>query len=96
MSQPIARYGIISGMIETANNLAKDYAITREECDAYAALSHQRATAAWAAGKFDDELVPVAVPQRKGDPVIFAMTRASARTPPETLARLKPSRKTAW
>lgn len=72
MSQPIARYGVISGMIETANNLARDYGITRQECDAYAALSHQRATAAWAAGKFNDELVPVAVPQRRGDSVIFA------------------------
>ena len=94
MSQPIARYGIISGMIETANNLAKDYDISREACDEYAAMSHQRAAAAWAAGKFDDELVPVAVPQRKGDPLIFAMDegiRADAR--PESLALLKPIEK---
>ena len=72
MSQPIARFGVISGMIETADNLAKDYDISREACDAYAARSHQRATAAWAEGKFDDELVPVAVPQKRGDPVVFA------------------------
>ncbi len=71
MSQPIARYGVISGMIETAENLARDYAISREACDAYAASSHAKATAAWAAGKFDDELVPVAVPQKRGDPIIF-------------------------
>jgi acetyl-CoA C-acetyltransferase len=72
MSQPVERYGVISGMIETAENLAKDYGITREACDAYAARSHQNAAKAWANGVFDDELVPVSVPQRKGDPVIFA------------------------
>ncbi len=71
MSQPIERFGVISGMIETAENLAKDYGITREECDAYAAMSHQRATAAWAEGKFDDELVPIDIPQKKGDPIRF-------------------------
>ena len=94
MSQPIARYGIISGMIETANNLAKDYDISRQACDEYAAMSHQRAAAAWAAGKFDDELVPVAVPQRKGDPLIFAMDEGiRADATPESLALLKPIEK---
>ena len=91
MSQPIERYGIISGMIETANNLANDYDISREACDEYAAMSHQRAAAAWAEGKFADELVPVPVPQRKGDPVIFAQDegiRADATA--ESLALLKP------
>ena len=72
MSQPVERYGVISGMIETAENLAKDYGISREACDAYAARSHQNAAKAWANGLFDDELVPVSVPQRKGDSVIFA------------------------
>ncbi len=71
MSQPIERFGVISGMIETAENLAKDYGITREECDDYAVMSHQRATAAWAEGKFDDELVPIDIPQKKGDPIRF-------------------------
>ncbi|GAN00301.1 acetyl-CoA acetyltransferase [alpha proteobacterium U9-1i] len=72
MSQPISRFGVISGMIETAENLAKDYSISREACDEYAVMSHKRATNAWAEGKFNDELVPVPVPQRKGDPVLFA------------------------
>ncbi|HPG03857.1 MAG: acetyl-CoA C-acetyltransferase [Rhodoblastus sp.] len=72
MSQPIARFGVISGMIETAENLARDYQISREACDAYAVKSHQRATQAWKENRFADELVPVAVPQRKGDPKIFA------------------------
>lgn len=72
MSQPIERFGVISGMIETAENLAKDYGITRAECDDYAVMSHQRATAAWAEGKFEDELVPIDIPQKKGDPIRFA------------------------
>src|SRR5215217_189083 len=71
MSQPISRFGVISGMIETADNLARDWNITREQSDEYAVMSHQRATKAWADGKFDDELVKVAVPQKKGDPVSF-------------------------
>jgi acetyl-CoA C-acetyltransferase len=71
MSQPISRFGVISGMIETADNLARDYQISREACDEYAAASHQRAAAAWKAGKFDAELVEVKVPQKKGDPVVF-------------------------
>jgi acetyl-CoA C-acetyltransferase len=91
MSQPEARFGFISGMIETAENLAKDYGITREAADAYAARSHQRATAAWGAHLFDDELVPVPVPQKKGDPLIFAHDegyRADATA--ESLGKLRP------
>jgi len=72
MSQPVSRFGVISGMIETADNLARDYQISREACDEYAAESHKRAAAAWAAGKFDDEVVPVSVAQKRGDPIIFA------------------------
>ena len=71
MSQPIERFGVISGMIETAENLAKDYGITREQCDAYAVRSHQRATAAWANGLFDNEIVHVPVKQKRGDPLLF-------------------------
>jgi acetyl-CoA C-acetyltransferase len=71
MSQPLSRFGVISGMIETAENLARDYQISREACDAYAARSHQRAAKAWAEGKFEDELVPVAVAQKKGDAIVF-------------------------
>lgn len=71
MSQPVERFGVITGMIETAENLAKDYGITREQADAYAVRSHQRAAAAWAKGLFADELVPVPVPQRKGPALLF-------------------------
>ena len=91
MSQPVERFGVISGMIETAENLAKDYGISREACDAFAARSHQRAAAAWNQHLFDDELVPVSVKQKKGDPLIFAHDegyRADATA--ESLARLRP------
>ena len=71
MSQPVERFGVITGMIETADNLARDYQISREECDDYAAMSHQRAAKAWADNKFGDELVPVSVPQKKGDAILF-------------------------
>ena len=70
-SQPEARFGHISGMIETAENLANEYQITREQADAYAMQSQQRAQAAWDEGKFDNELVTIAVPQKKKDDLIF-------------------------
>ncbi|HBL92364.1 MAG TPA: acetyl-CoA C-acyltransferase [Hyphomonas sp.] len=69
-SQPEDRFGYISGMIETAENLARDYLISREDSDAYAARSHQRAATAWDQGKFEAETVSVEVPQRKGAPII--------------------------
>lgn len=91
MSQPIERFGVISGMIETAENLAKDYNISREASDEYAVMSHQRATAAWAAGKFDEELVPVPVPQRRGDPVVFATDEGVRKDATlESMAALRP------
>jgi len=72
MSQPVERFGVISGMIETAENLARDYDITREQADEYALRSHLNAARAWEEGKFDDHLVPVEVPQRRGEPIRFA------------------------
>ncbi len=65
---PEERFGPISGMIETAENLAREYKITREEQDAFAFQSHKRALAAMESGKFTEEIVPVTVPQRKGEP----------------------------
>ncbi|MEZ5213207.1 acetyl-CoA C-acetyltransferase [Gordonia sp. (in: high G+C Gram-positive bacteria)] len=70
-SQPEARFGRISGMIETAENLANDFGISREQADAYAVRSHQRAAAAWEAGTFADEVIDVVVPQRRDVPTIF-------------------------
>ncbi len=89
-SQPVERFGKISGMIETAENLARDYGITREEADAYAVRSHQRTAAAWAAGRFNDEIVPVQVPQRKGDPVVFSKDEGfRADVTAESLGKLR-------
>ena len=90
-SQPVERFGYISGMIETAENLAREYTISREESDAFAVRSHKRAAEAWAAGKFTREVVPIAVPQKKGNPVTFAQDegiRADASM--ETLGKLRP------
>ncbi len=89
-SQPEWRFGKISGMIETAENLARDYGITRDEADVYAARSHQRAAAAWDAGKFDDEVVPVEVPQRRGEPVVVSRDEGvRPDSTPESLGKLR-------
>jgi acetyl-CoA C-acetyltransferase len=90
-SQPESRFGPISGMIETAENLARQYSISREDADAYAVRSHQRAAAARDAGRFDDEIVPVSVPQRKGEAVEIARDEGiRADAEPTALAKLRP------
>jgi len=90
MSQPPRRFGPISGMIETAENLAADYTISRDAADAFAARSHQRAAAAQASGVFTDEIVAVEVPQRRGDPVIVDGDEGvRPDTTPDNLARLR-------
>ncbi|MCY0149258.1 acetyl-CoA C-acetyltransferase [Hoeflea sp. G2-23] len=90
-SQPVERFGHISGMIETAENLAVDFQISREEADEFAVRSHANATAAWSSGAFDKEVVPVSVPQRRGDPVQFARDEGiRSDTTMESLARLRP------
>ncbi|WP_329410354.1 acetyl-CoA C-acetyltransferase [Nocardia vinacea] len=89
-SQPVERFGPISGMIETAENLAQRYSITREAADEFSARSHQRAATAWESGKFTDEVVPVTVPQRKGDPIEFGRDEGiRADSTPESLGRLR-------
>ncbi len=70
-AQPVERFGYISGMIETAENLAEKYSISREEADEFAVDSQVRAAAAWNDGRFADEVVPVKVPQRRGEAVVF-------------------------
>ncbi|MGO4613657.1 acetyl-CoA C-acetyltransferase [Nocardia sp. 2YAB30] len=66
--------------------------ISREDQDVFAAASHQRAAAAWKNGVFDDEVVPVAVPQRKGDPVLVSSDEGiRADTTVESLAKLRPA-----
>lgn len=76
----------------TAENLAKKYDISREEQDRFAAQSQQRAEAAQKAGRFKDEIVPIPVPQRKGDPVPFDTDEhPRSGVTAEGLAKLKPA-----
>lgn len=90
-SQPVERFGVISGMIETAENVARDCAISREDSDAYAVESHRRAAAAWQAGRFADELVEITIPQKKGDPLHFASDEGiRADVTLESMAALRP------
>jgi acetyl-CoA C-acetyltransferase len=78
-------------MVETAETLAREYAITRQEADAFAAESHRRAAAAWESGRFDDEVVAVPVPQRRGEPILFDRDEGiRPDSSPETLANLRP------
>ncbi|MFJ2211527.1 acetyl-CoA C-acetyltransferase [Streptomyces sp. NPDC101062] len=89
-AQPVERFGEISGMIETAENLARDYGISREEADAYAVRSQRRAAAAWDSGAFAGEVVPVTVPRRKGGPVVVDRDEGlRPDTTPEKLAGLR-------
>ena len=89
-SQPEWRFGRISGMIETAENLATTYGISREAADEYALRSHQRAAQAWAGGNFAQEVVPISVPQRKGDPKIVNQDEGvRADTTADALAKLR-------
>lgn len=90
-SQPEWRFGHISGMIETAENLARAYGISREDADAFSVLSHQRAAAAWDAGRFDDEVVPIEVAQKRDEPLLVAQDEGIRReTTVEILAGLRP------
>ena len=90
MSQPINRYGELNSMMTWAETAAKEEGVTREEADDWAFKSHQKAIAAQDAGKFKDEIVPVSLPQRKGDPKIFDMDETPRReTTQEKLAKLK-------
>ncbi|KUY54491.1 MULTISPECIES: acetyl-CoA C-acetyltransferase, partial [unclassified Burkholderia] len=76
----------------TAENVAKEYGITREEQDAFAALSQNKAEAAQKAGRFDAEIVPVSIPQRKGEPLQFATDEFVRHgVTAESLAGLKPA-----
>jgi 3-oxoadipyl-CoA thiolase len=79
------------GLGETAEVVAEEFGVTREAQDAFAAESQKRTEAAVAAGRFDGEIVPVEVPQRKGDPVIVDVDEhPRPGTTAETLARLRP------
>ncbi|HRA53743.1 MAG: 3-oxoadipyl-CoA thiolase [Paracoccus sp.] len=85
-----ARYGTDS-MPETADNVAQDLGVSREDQDAFALRSQQRWGAAQAAGRFDQEIVPVTLPQRRGDPLVFDRDEhPRPETQADQLAKLKP------
>ncbi|WP_442112162.1 acetyl-CoA C-acetyltransferase [Pseudomonas sp. NUPR-001] len=76
----------------TAENLVEKYAISREEQDAFAAASQQKAAAAIEARRFVDEITPILIPQRKGEPIAFATDeQPRAGTTAESLSKLKPA-----
>jgi acetyl-CoA C-acetyltransferase len=82
-------YGYHMGL--TAENIAEIYGISREEQDELGAMSHQRARKAITDGLFKDEIVPVVIPQRKGDPVIFDTDERPMDTSIEKMAKLRPA-----
>lgn len=76
----------------TAENIAKDFEISREDQDRFAAESQARAAKAISEDRFDDELVPVSIPQRRGDPILFGRDEyPRASTTEESLAGLRPA-----
>lgn len=85
------RHAVPGGMIETAENLRREYAISRREQDEWSVRSHERAIAAVDAGTFDDEMVPVTVTDRKGKESVVTTDEHPRRgTTVETLSRLNP------
>ena len=84
-----ARHGIDS-MPETAENVAAEFGIARADQDAFALRSQERAAGAIAAGRLADEIVPVAIPSRKGDPVMVDRDEHPRATTLDALAKLKP------
>ena len=85
------RYPAIS-LGETAECVADDWSVSRERQDAFALASQQRTAAAMAAGRFDGQLIPVPIPQRKGDPAVVARDEhPRADTTAEVLAKLRPA-----
>ncbi|HDG1701362.1 TPA: 3-oxoadipyl-CoA thiolase [Kluyvera ascorbata] len=87
-AQMKARYGVDS-MPETAENVATDFAIARADQDAFALRSQQRTAQAQASGAFNDELISVQIPQRKGEPILFTQDEHPRSTALESLAKLK-------
>ena len=82
------KYGVDS-MPETAENVAVDFKVGRSDQDAFALRSQERAAAAIAAGRLAEEIVPVTVPARKGDPVVFRQDEHPRATTLEALGKLK-------
>ncbi|AWK73558.1 acetyl-CoA acetyltransferase [Rhodococcus oxybenzonivorans] len=80
------------GNLTEARNKSDSVPVSREDQDAFAAASHQNAARAWKDGLFADEVVPVSIPQRRGEPIVFGQDEGvRADTTVETLGRLRPA-----
>jgi len=91
MSQPIERFGELNSMMTWAETAAKKEEISRQEADEWALRSHWKAIAAIDTGKFSEEIVPIPIPQRKGEPTLFDTDETPRRdTTIEKLAKLRP------
>jgi len=88
-AQPQETYGVFN-MGVTADNVAELMDISREDADKFALQSQERAARAISEGKFKDEIVPVTIPQRKGDPLVFDVDEYPRQTTLEKLAKLPP------
>lgn len=88
-AQPQETYGVF-GMGDTAENVAEQFHISREDMDEFAFHSQRKAAEAVAAGVFKDEIVPVVIPQRKKEPIVFDTDEQPRATTMEGLAKLKP------
>ncbi|MDR6708723.1 MULTISPECIES: 3-oxoadipyl-CoA thiolase [unclassified Novosphingobium] len=80
----------VDTMPQTAENVAAEWGVSREDQDAFALLSQQKCAAAQANGRLAAEIVPVEIPQKKGEPLVFAQDEHPRATTLEALARLKP------
>ena len=91
MSQPVDRFGELNSMMTWAEAAARKEEVSREEADRWALRSHQRAVAAIDSGKFKEEIVPVVVPQKKGEQLVFDTDETPRRNAAlEKLAKLRP------
>jgi acetyl-CoA C-acetyltransferase len=91
MSQPIDRYGELNSMMTWAETAARNENISRQEADEWAVRSQEKAVAAIEAGKFTSEIVPVLIPQAKGDPLSFDTDETPRKgTTLDKLAKLRP------
>ncbi len=89
LSSPVVPFGN-PPMVKTAENVAAKYGITREQCDEYGARSQRLAALGYEEGIYPEHILPITVPQRKGDPVVVTKDEMLRPSTVETLAKLKP------
>ncbi|MDR0838233.1 MAG: acetyl-CoA C-acetyltransferase [Oscillospiraceae bacterium] len=87
-AQPQEKYGVFNMGMAGGEHIVDKFGVTREEMDAFSFRSQQRAAAAIKEGKFKDEIVPVVIPQKKGDPIVFDTDEYPRETTLEKLAKL--------